>query len=65
MASLINTIVSNQPKWKWKSQTTLDKNAVNIFFLIYFFFLFKFPLTELLKKLHITEYGCIILNTVR
>lgn len=38
MASLINTIVSNQPKWKWKSQTTLDKNAVNIFFLIYLFF---------------------------
>lgn len=63
MASLINTIVSNQPKWKWKSQTTLDKNAVNIFFLSIYLFLFKFPLTELLKKLHITEYGCIILNT--
>lgn len=60
MASLINTIVSNQPKWKWKSQTTLDKNAVNIFFIYYFF-----PLIELLRKLHITEYGCIILNTVR
>lgn len=39
MASLINTIVSNQPKWKWKSQTTLDKNAVNIFLIYLFIFI--------------------------
>lgn len=46
MASLINTIVSNQPKWKWKSQTTLDKNAVNIFFIYFFFIQISFNRTS-------------------